>query len=492
MPTYSSVDYLLGDYGHTLFPLSTTEFLVGKFSATLKDYIDNRILDRTIQDYHFLPQQRCYAAKRGFHLRRTVKLDPVAEFFIYDVVYRNRLKFRADHSATRRSYGFRFSSGQPESLSVAYGEFKKDVAKAKNTYSYTLKLDVASYFNSIYHHDLVNTLRTIGWPDTEVEGLGMFLREIASGRSVDCLPHGLHPCKTLGSEFLRFIDNHFRLKSNYIIRFLDDIYLFADSKDTLVSDMLTIQELLGERGLSLNAAKTLEDDPVHSDIAQKVGRIKGSLLRIRRELIDISGDEVETDVVVKRKLSKKQTDFLLDLIHSPDVEESDAELVLVLLRDHGKEILPQMLGVLKRFPGLTKSVYNFTRFASDRSGLDELILAFLRDSPLATEYQLFWLIKLAEDFLSSSPCYGNVLMAAFDHTNSTGMTNAKVLEIPEQRFGLPELRESRLRAGRSDWEAWASACGTRLTSAASRNHLLGYFANASWINRMIVDCLKQL
>lgn len=104
----------------------------------------------------------------------------------------------------------------------------------------------------------------------------------------------------------------------------------------------------------------------------------------------------------------------------------------------------------------------------------------------------FWIAKLAEDFLSRSPRYGDILGSALEHDNATIVTRAKVLEIPDRRFGLPERREEVLRSGRSDWEAWAAAAGTRCEPAAGRNHLLTYFAKGSPLNALISDCVRGL
>jgi hypothetical protein len=223
---YTVEQYFLSDYGRTLFPLTTTSILVEKCSQQLKEFVYNKLFANSPDVPGFLPQQRCYAAKRGYHLRRTVKLDPVAEFFIYDVVFRNRKTFRRDHRSDRQSFGYRFAGGTPQSMAEAYAQFKRAIAACRSQWSLTLKVDVATYFNSIYHHDLVNAVRGIGWPNVDVEALGRYLRELNVGRSVDCLPHGLHPCKALGAEFLRFVDNSHKIKSQRMIRFLDDIHLF--------------------------------------------------------------------------------------------------------------------------------------------------------------------------------------------------------------------------------------------------------------------------
>lgn len=475
--------------------MTTTQLLVRDHSTVLSDYISTRLLNTGESEHHFLPQQRCYAAKKGFHLRRTVKLDPVAEFFLYDIVFRHRHTFRADHQDTRRTFGYRFHSGTPTQASAAYGSFKAAIRDARTQYRYTLSVDVATYFNSVYQHDLVNCVRGLQWLDHDTEAFGQFLRETNVGRSVDCLPQGIHPCKVLGSEFLRFIDNDHALQSEMTLRFMDDIHLFSDHIDSLTTDILTIQKLLGEKGLSLNDAKTFEGPTRGQDIAAEVDAIKTELLQMRRLVLtgeygDGSyGDGEHTGAA---PLDEEQVEYLLNLIKSPDVEESDAELVLALLRDHGDAVLPRMVNVLRRFPGLTKNLYNFARFAPDTQGLDTSLLEFLQDAPVATEYQLFWIAKLAEEFLSNSPYYGSILIAALDHPNSTILSRAKVLEIPDRRFGLTQRREERLRMGRSDWESWASALGTRLEAPASRNHLLGYFANGSPLNRIISRCVQAM
>jgi hypothetical protein len=485
-------DYFLADYPRTLFPLTTTSLLVEKFSTEIKDFLYNRLLYQSPSSFGFSVQQRCYSAKRSYSLRRTVKLDPVAEFFIYDIVFRNRKLFRPDYRASRKSFGYRFSSGRPESASDAYSGYKSALAWARSGHNLILKADVATYFNSIYHHDLINTVREIGWPDADCAALGQFLREANAGRSIDCLPHGLHPCKVLGSEFLRFIDNSYKLRSSFGIRFLDDIHLFDNSERTLISDLVTLQGLLGEKGLSLNDSKTEFGAASDVDLPKQVDEVKRTLLQIRRRALIVSGEVVAVESSVLVPLNTDQIDYLLNLLGTPEIEESDAELVLVLLRDHAEAVFSKMLDVLAKFPGLTKNLYHYARLATDRSGLDELLESFLRDSQNATEYQLFWLAKIAEDFLEQSPRLGDILMAIFEHPNATIVSRAKVLEIPDRRFGLPELREEVLRSARSDWEAWAAATGVRCQSAAGRNHLLGYFGKGSPLNSFVAECIRSL
>jgi hypothetical protein len=489
----NSVSYLLSDYPRTLFPLSTTRVIAENWGQQALDYIYQKVLNPLEPEHSFLAQARCYSSKQGFHLRRTVKLDPVAELFIYDLVYRNRLLFRKDFRSTRRSFGYRFEDGEPLAPTKSYAAFKAAVTDAKMKHPFMVKFDIAAYFNSIYHHDLVQWFSEVGANGDDVEHFGQCLREANGGRSVDCLPQGIHPCKLIGSEFLKFIDNSMRLRSDLFLRFMDDFYLFANDEEAINMDFVLIQQLLGDKGLSLNPAKTsYEEEP--KNIADEVDEMKVSLLKVRRFIIEISGMEVEDEDLEESSLSEEQVEYLLDLLKNPDIEESDAELVLVLLREHGEDVLPQLEGFLRRFPGLSRNVYHFAKHVGDRDkdALAQIVFDFAADGAYATEDQLFWMAKLSEEFLSKTSRYRDILLAIYQHQNATEVSKAKILEIPEQRFGMPELRHEHLRVGKSDWLSWSSAVGSRAATKISRNHALTYFGKASPMNRLIADCVMSI
>ena len=327
----NSISYLLSDYPRTLFPLSTTRVIAEGWGQQALDYVYQKILNTDHKEHSFLAQARCYSSKQGFHLRRTVKLDPLAELFVYDLVYRNRLLFRKDFSETRRCFGYRFENGEPLSPTRSYAAFKAAIGESTKKYRYVVKFDIAAYFNSIYHHDLIGWFSEIGASPDDVEHLGQFLREGNSGRSVDCLPQGIHPCKLIGSEFLKFVDNSARLRSDVLLRFMDDFFIFSDNEEVINRDFVLIQQLLGERGLSLNPAKTA-DESGDRNIAEQIDDIKIGLLKVRRFMIEVSGIEVVDEELVEERLSDEQIEYLLDLLKNPDIDEADAELALILRR----------------------------------------------------------------------------------------------------------------------------------------------------------------
>ena len=274
----NSKDFFEVDFNSSLFPLKTNLLMIKHHSEQIEGYIQ-KILSSDPDNVadNFLPQTRVHAAKPKNHLRRTVVLDPIASYFIYDLIYRNRAAFGQVSPDTRMSFGYKFSGGQTIPVHKAFQEFLASVKESQLNYSHSISFDIASYFNSIYHHDAQNwfaALPEISGADSNA--FGRFFREINSGVSIDFLPQGIYPTKMIGSEFLKFVDLSGQIKCAQMLRFMDDIYLFDDNEDVILQDFLRIQELLGLRALNINPSKTSFDKGA-SDISETATAIQGEL-----------------------------------------------------------------------------------------------------------------------------------------------------------------------------------------------------------------------
>ncbi|WP_439358605.1 antiviral reverse transcriptase Drt5 [Bradyrhizobium sp. DASA03007] len=483
---FSGKSFFLNDLGKTLFPLRTNKVLGEAAFEKFVEYAKSN-------SDHFLPQKRVFAMKQGGHLRRTFKLDPVAEMFLYDLLYRNRRFFRRPTDKKRETFGYNFEAGEPTEATLSYRGFKGATSQYRKTYTHSISFDVASYFNSIYHHDLVHWFERIGASSEDVSALGSFLREISSGRSIDCLPQGLYPAKMMGNAFLEFVQQSGRLQSDVLIRFMDDFVLFANDKETLLSDFYHVQEALSAKGLSVNPSKTRLFLKGDDEIDRTLDGVKKGLLRKRRRVVRRGYDEDEGDVDEElRNLTKKETDLLRELLARPHLEEEDAELVLALMGNHSADVVARFEDLLRDFPHLAKSIYQFTKFVRDKASLSAIIAKFVAESKIIPEFQLFWLGVILEESLLATKQASDIAHSLYTHPWATPITKAKVLEIADQRFGLTELRETHLKDGTSDWLAWASACGSRVEKRAARNYSLKYFKNASPINKLIGEVIADL
>lgn len=492
----SAVDFYRIDFPATLYPLQTNLLLIQNHSTEISDYIYQNIINGGSSRDNFLSQQKVYSTKPKGHLRRTVKLDPVAEFFIYDVIYRNRSIFRPEVSNSRRSFGYRFKNGSRIPVHVAYSDYKQHLRECATQFKHNIQFDIASYFNSLYHHDIAHWFASKD-SITEVDkgALGQFFREINSGRSVDFMPHGIYPTKMIGNEFLKFIDLHGQLKSAQVVRFMDDFTLFDNNPDIVQRDFIKIQQLLGQFALNVNSSKTAFDNSV-GDIKEALTEIRQSLKEVVTEYEEVptaSGVElIETDVEVEKNLDGGQIDALLALLKNENIDESDADLILGFLRSHSNSLLEQLLILLSRFPNEIKHIHTVCAGITDKTGLASVILGFLNTQTDLLEYQLFWIGAIVEDYLIGTECYGEILLRLYELSADHKIARAKVLEIPEQGFGLKEIRSEFLRTGQSDWLSWSSSAGSRSLNAGERNYVLDYFSKASPLNYLVASCIKTL
>ena len=115
--------------------------------------------------------------------------------------------------------------------------------------------------------------------------------------------------------------------------------------------------------------------------------IKAGLLQVRRHIIEVSGIEYEEEEEEEEyeNLSEEQIEYLLNILKHPDIHEEDAELVLILLREHGSDVLERMRSFLERFPSLSKTVYTYCRYLNDNTELSNLVQEFLKTSRNTTK-----------------------------------------------------------------------------------------------------------
>lgn len=486
--------FIAFDHQKSLFPLQTTRILIDRGADLVNEYVE-KCLDEADVSHSFLPQLKVYAAKPERHLRRAVKLDPVAEFYLYDVVFRNRRLFRKPHVEGRTHYGYRFEEGMPIPATDAYKAFRGALAQYGANFKYSLSLDVASYFNSLYHHDVVGWFAELGALQDDVEGLGQFLRQIRSGRSIDCLPQGIYPAKMMGNDFLRFVDNYFGLQSEKYVRFMDDITIFSNSEKSIWNDFELIQRLLGEKGLSVNPAKTVFGQSSHQRNAQELDAVKQSLLRRRRLVVAIGyaedGSEEIEEYFEKHPLTRQEIQYIDSILVKPELEEEDAELILTLMFENVGKAEKRVPEILSKFPHLVKTVYSFSGKIENKDLLADALLQVLNSGRRVSEFELFWFGWMLESHLMQTAKASEIISKLYENQSSTVISRAKILEIPDRRFGLPDLRDQFLNGGQSDWSAWASAVGARDMQPIGRNYRMKYFGGASGINHLISRILSQ-
>lgn len=489
-PACTLREFYLEDLPRTLFPLATNRVLVERGLDELVSYG----VGLAKGEGSFLPQRRVYANKDDLHLRRTVKLDPVAEVFLYHLVHKNRARFRKPYASEREHFGYRFENGQPLVPSRTYAQFKSRVAGARFVFEEFVYFDVSTYFNNVYHHDLHAWFAALKPEDpADVASFGKFFREINAGRSLDCLPQGLYPAKMIGNDFLRFIEASASVRAAAILRFMDDVYLFGDDLNALKADFAEIQRLLGLKGLSVNGKKTLTGGtPLTDEADDSLGELKTRLLKRRRHLIVSHYDHEATgEDQLSPPLDDDEVEFILSVLAKGNLGEDDAEMIMIVMRDHADRVEPHLRQFAVGFPHLAKNVFGLCSEMKNKEVVAQVVLDVVLKDPYVSEFQLFWFGMMLDEYLMDTHLAPSLITALYRHPGATDISRAKILEIADHRYGLPEMRESYLREGRSDWLAWASAVGSREMDKQARNYLLDYFKNGSDMNRLIAEIIQK-
>ncbi|OYU72969.1 MAG: hypothetical protein CFE32_22230, partial [Alphaproteobacteria bacterium PA3] len=240
----------------------------------------------------------------------------------------------------------------------------------------------------------------------------------------------------IGNDFLRFIENYSPLKSESVLRFMDDICLLDKDDSKLISDFNVIQKLLGQKGLSINSAKTRsglshEFDESESDIEE----LKARLLKRRRETIISSYDsDDDTDEATDTShdlppLTEEEIAFAVGLLKDGKTKEEDAELVMIVMRGHVNRISDHLHILAKDFPHLAKNFYLLCTDAEDKSQIASVIIDVLKSDDFVSEYQLFWFGVMLERYLMDSKRANELIPLLYEHKSATDITRAKVLEI---------------------------------------------------------------
>lgn len=487
----TSQDFIMYDYNSTLFPMEVTRFVVENgFSRVLSLA---KKFSRDEEGIGFAPQINAFASKPAFHLRRTVKLDPVAEVFLYDLFFSNRLLFKSPKHEDRKHFGYRFEShDNPLRATDSYGGFRKAQAAYERKYAFSISFDVASYFNSIRHEDIIDWFRLIGAASEDVRALDLFLSRTASGRSSDCWPQGMYPAKMMGSDFLRIVEEDNRINAMAVIRFLDDFVLFSDDENSLIDDFFHIQKMLGSRGLSVNAGKTEVKARSIAGVDGDADVVKISLLEKRRMAVQMAYVDDFDDSHEGVELDDEERDYIRKLLKDPSLTEEDAELVLSLARACESDVKPYLPELAIKYPHLGKNVWALCRKIST-TDVDFVygLLKQVSTSSLLQEYQIFWFSKILFDIANYDFDISTILVNLYNHRNSTDLSKAKLLEIESSNVVLRELRREHLFSGSSNWMVWASIVGSRDLIQNSARVGFSAIANSSYINNLVFDIVKN-
>lgn len=150
---------------------------------------------------------------------------------------------------------YEHSADMFEAHGKSHEKFKDYRAKGTDVYKYCLKMDVASYFESINQHFLINLLHSLDIEKPIIRLLENSLLSWSQMNSSSIL-QGHFGSDILGNFYLTNIDYFFKMNDYDYCRFVDDIYVFSDDKNKLHELLIEICSKVRKQGMFLNESKT--------------------------------------------------------------------------------------------------------------------------------------------------------------------------------------------------------------------------------------------
>ena len=189
-------------------------------------------------------------------------------------------------------------------------------------YSHCIKLDIANYYERIYHHKMQQLLERLRVPGPVTSGVCLLLRKLANGDSHG-IPQGLWPSDYLGNIYLLYLDEFLKTKGFQAIRYVDDYRIMCHSdRDARI----ILKECCGVlRGIGLNP------QPLKTSIVS-VEKLNPELKPLTEQFLNLRTRTVKV-VVRHLELASMEDEVITEDIE--ELEEGTTEFGIVRRRCTG-------------------------------------------------------------------------------------------------------------------------------------------------------------
>lgn len=254
----------------------------------------NRFKDIDLGNYQHNPSRRFIVPKDEISYRTATQLDPLDDIILTAIIYEfgQLIENRRILISENKVFSYRFAPQNDWSLynpSVSWLHFWENCKNKISDYKYAVSLDIADFYNQIYHHNIENQLIESQFPN-QVNKWLMNLLESVTAKVSRGIPIGPHATHLLGELSLVPIDNSLSLKGLDFCRFVDDIIIFCHTPQEAKIIIYQMAEILDrQQRLILQRQKTkiytadelnqhcismTKDQPINSDEENIINIIK--------------------------------------------------------------------------------------------------------------------------------------------------------------------------------------------------------------------------
>jgi hypothetical protein len=297
-----------------------------------------------------------------------------------------------------------------EDLGPCYARFKQKIRDYSGQRRYCLRTDVASFFETIYQHFLINLVTNLNIDRAYTNLLEKALFSWREQNSHGIL-QGLFPSDLFGNFYLTSIDYYLQTTDLEFCRFVDDYYIFADSLKQLVSASVYISEHLRSNGLFLSESKTkfaqsdsiLREDTEFDTMFANIGRMideaagKAEFLSTEYGFQDWD-DESDEEEAPKLEIEGIRVDLIEGLYSARNSARFQRDQIVkfcvpLLARIQSEAPLGDIDSDVLSYPHLTKAYASYlANIGRNNSEIGPIVERLLLSPRIAYEYQHQWLL----------------------------------------------------------------------------------------------------
>jgi Reverse transcriptase (RNA-dependent DNA polymerase) len=201
------------------------------------------IADKTIDqlknidlgNYQYGAMRRFIVPKEELSYRLATQLDPLDNIILTAIIHQygdliEKRRIPISTNSSNKIFSYRFEP-QPDyrlyNPNISWLEFWNQCKKKISNYKYAVYLDIADFYNQIYHHNIENQLQACCFPNQVKKWIENLLKQTTAkvSRGIPVGPHSTH---LLAEMSLIPIDNTLSDKGLDYCRYVDDIIVFCD------------------------------------------------------------------------------------------------------------------------------------------------------------------------------------------------------------------------------------------------------------------------
>ena len=381
-----------------------------------------------------------------------------------------------------------------------------------SSFSHCIKLDIANYYERIYHHKLQQLLEVRGVPGSVTSAVSTLLRKFANGDSHG-IPQGLWPSDYLGNIYLLYLDEFLKARDVYAIRYVDDYRIFCNSEREGLQILKECCTVL--RGIGLNP------QPVKTSVVT-VDKLNPALKPLTEQFLDLRtqkvqvvirylewvsmGEAIIAEEIEEREEDQQQASSLTDddirafeRLWTEAVDQEDSRSSILgfalsgLTAGESSTAEQYVLNKLAAFPNLASVSSKYLVALGFKEETAERILSFVESEDCIHESQQMWLLQYFRSADAVIDTYKSRLKALLSDANRHPIVRAVIAEILALK-GTTNDGEfiKQLFTNESDRRVRRSLLlGYRLLSRMERNYAISYLPPGEWNLKLVGSMIKS-